>query len=67
MRNSCCRECTDRKIGCHSKCERYKQFREEIELIHKNKRLEHLKDTVEMLRTFGKRQAMLMRKKAGRK
>ena len=67
MPQSKCKECADRYIGCHSKCEKYKQFRKEIDLMHENKRLESVKDTVEMLRMYGRRQVMLMRKKAGRK
>lgn len=30
-----CKECKDRKIGCHGKCERYRQFREELDELNK--------------------------------
>lgn len=29
--NACCYECPDREIGCHSKCEKYKKFRKELD------------------------------------
>ena len=36
-----CMDCPDRKVGCHSTCESYKRFREELtvqnESIHKYK------------------------------
>ena len=25
-----CRDCTDRELGCHGKCERYMAYREEL-------------------------------------
>jgi hypothetical protein len=64
---SCCKDCADRRIGCHSRCERYKAFRKERELILESKRVENIKDTVEMIRQYGRRQSMIMRKKAGLK
>ncbi len=35
-----CKDCTERKIGCHSKCELYKQFREEVECYNNLRRKE---------------------------
>lgn len=31
-----CKDCKDREIGCHSKCERYKEFVEENEKLKKH-------------------------------
>ena len=28
MKQPPCKDCTERKIGCHGKCERYKAFKE---------------------------------------
>ena len=27
--NNSCKGCTDRKVGCHAECERYKQWKKE--------------------------------------
>ena len=35
-----CKDCTDRYIGCHSKCETYIQFKKEKEEINKKKEKE---------------------------
>lgn len=26
-----CKDCKERKVGCHSKCEKYKKFRQELD------------------------------------
>lgn len=36
MKNSCI-NCKYRKIGCHSKCDSYKEYKEKIEQINKNR------------------------------
>ncbi len=28
MKNAPCRDCADRKVGCHGNCELYKEFKE---------------------------------------
>ena len=28
---SCCKDCEDRQLGCHSLCEKYKKFKEYVE------------------------------------
>ena len=33
-----CRNCTDRKVGCHDDCPRYKEFRIRVEEIRENER-----------------------------
>ena len=32
-----CRNCEDRKLGCHSSCEKYKAFKDRIESKNKNR------------------------------
>lgn len=34
----CCKDCVERKIGCHSKCKRYK---EEADCLRRSNRWEH--------------------------
>lgn len=38
--NSPCRGCADRRVGCHDKCKRYKEWRKALDerndVIHKN-------------------------------
>lgn len=34
----CCKDCVERKIGCHSKCKRYK---EEADYLRRSNRWEH--------------------------
>lgn len=30
-----CKDCKDRKIGCHGKCELYKKYRDELDKLNK--------------------------------
>lgn len=30
-----CKDCTDRKLGCHATCEKYKEYKEKSETINK--------------------------------
>ena len=39
MLNSCCKGCTERHEGCHSKCEKYRSFRKELDEKNERKRL----------------------------
>lgn len=32
-----CLKCTDRQLGCHGECERYRLEKEKIEQVRKNK------------------------------
>lgn len=34
--NAPCLDCKDRFIGCHSKCEKYKQFKRKMEVLPQN-------------------------------
>lgn len=29
-----CRDCTDRQMGCHSTCEKYKAAKDQYEILH---------------------------------
>lgn len=40
-----CKDCQDRKIGCHSSCIKYKEFHEEREEIREVKALERVSST----------------------
>lgn len=39
-RKSPCKECEERKSGCHSTCEKYKEYRESIDHIKNEKKKE---------------------------
>lgn len=39
-----CKECADRFIGCHGKCEKYKTWRAEYDEINKKRNLNILLD-----------------------
>ena len=41
--NNGCKDCTDRQIGCHSNCERYKAFREQLDKINEQKKADQMK------------------------
>lgn len=36
--NNACKNCTDRYIGCHSKCDKYAEFRNEVSKMRKHER-----------------------------
>lgn len=33
-----CRDCPNRKVGCHTKCEAYKEFKEKLSTLRRNQR-----------------------------
>lgn len=35
-----CKDCEDREIGCHSKCEKYKKFRDDVDASNEARRKE---------------------------
>ena len=35
MRITCCNKCTEREVGCHSKCNRYIKQKKELEQYNK--------------------------------
>lgn len=41
--NKCCKECNERKLGCHSECTRYEEFKERLEKIKIERRKEYNK------------------------
>lgn len=40
-----CKECTDRVVGCHSTCESYKTYKEEMASLTKARKDDLLPDT----------------------
>ena len=52
-----CKNCTKRTIGCHSNCEDYHQFREDIDYQHSNRNKEHFAEAyqIEVRRDYYKR------------
>lgn len=61
MKITCCKDCTDRQIGCHATCERYleqkKRNEEEVDRAHEYKMvdLEYSKLSQEHLRRLVKK------------
>lgn len=53
---SCCKDCVDRQVGCHSECERYKEFRKLVEKRNKEiqKDIEARRDQVMFIERFKK-------------
>lgn len=45
MSNKCCYECKRRKVGCHSDCEDYKKFCDEMKEISNNRKKESISRT----------------------
>jgi hypothetical protein len=37
MLHNHCRNCTERVVGCHSTCDKYKKFKEELEVVREEK------------------------------
>ena len=44
MKTDTCRECTKRHVGCHSTCQDYIKFRQELDEVNKKIRKERLMD-----------------------
>lgn len=42
-----CKDCPDREVGCHSKCERYTSFRKELDEYNKA-------EAEDMIKKFGR-------------
>ena len=49
---SSCLNCKDRKIGCHSKCEKYKNFKKALDHLRKNQcnGMEYRSDKIEKIK-----------------
>ena len=41
--DKCCKECSERKPGCHAECTRYAEFKESLEKIKIERRIEYTK------------------------
>ena len=50
MRDSGCKGCTERKVGCHSQCEKNAKYKAQMEQINKYRRNEKLRDSMEIHR-----------------
>lgn len=48
-----CKDCPDRKVKCHSSCEKYKEYREYLDKIHQAMTAED--DVNDFLKTQGER------------
>lgn len=55
MEITCCKGCTDRHLGCHSKCNEYKEQKVKNDEIN-NKRLEYIRSNAW---TYNHRQAKM--------
>lgn len=52
MIDSGCKDCTERSLGCHSRCAKYAEYRKKIDMLNKFRRNEKIRDTLEMQRTI---------------
>lgn len=50
MIDSGCKGCTERTLGCHSRCEKYAKYKAQVDMINKYRRNEKLRDSVEIQR-----------------
>ena len=41
-----CRECQFREVGCHSKCESYKQYRASLDKLNEEKNMQDMSRAV---------------------
>lgn len=62
-----CKDCTDRHIGCHSRCERYQEEVRFNNQVKRNRELEYIGDYLNVKRRLevGLKRAKMI--KAGRK
>ena len=62
-----CKDCQNRTIGCHARCEKYLQYSKEREQIRTARQAEQNKDFLEVQRHREFKDIMIMKKKRGRK
>lgn len=60
-----CKDCIDRKVGCHSTCENYKKFQEISEHIKTQRNKEKETRTLKEAKTPSRRVMSKFRKKKG--
>lgn len=65
MSNSC-KDCKDRTIGCHARCEKYLQYAKEREQIIKARQAEQNKDFLEIQRHREFKDIMVAKRQRGR-
>ena len=39
LKNNPCYKCTERKVGCHTKCDKYKEFKEKLSELRDKERV----------------------------
>ena len=52
MIDSGCKDCTERTLGCHSRCAKYAEYRKKIDLLNKYKRNQKERESLEIQRTI---------------
>ena len=65
MAHANCKGCKERHVGCHSKCEIYKEYRARQDALLKAKRMHRESDALEVQRTLDKATMYAKKKKAG--
>ena len=62
---TCCKDCEDRKIGCHGSCDRYKEYRKFYDNVRDIKRKKKIVDNYVFDSVTKKRLKMGKFKKTG--
>lgn len=57
MTNAPCKDCTDRIVGCHSTCEKYKLFRSDLDDLNHSKRLENFEYKLTIERVLSRKKS----------
>lgn len=52
----CCKDCNDRVVGCHSNCQRYKEYRKDMDDFNQKKKHDDQLDGI--LYGYNKRKMM---------
>lgn len=56
MRNSPCKNCSDRVVGCHDTCDKYKQFKQEVTQYREAKEKQRIGETLDINRSIRTRE-----------
>lgn len=65
MIKSPCKDCVDRHIGCHARCERYATYKAKNAQIKEARHVEAIKDTVDTKQRLERKKTLLERRLAG--
>ena len=60
-----CKDCQNRTVGCHARCEIYQKYAEERAQINKARQAEHNKDFLELRRHNEFKDLMIKKRKRG--